>query len=1275
MSNSNNVYDIGSIIQFKDGSKWKMIDKDNFSKKLTITIEEYISEENPFNEAEIALKNKEYKKAIKLFKEAIRKRDNIVKSLDYLIELKYDDIVELLVDSENFISEQDSNKFKKIIESKNNLSFKDIYFNKAVFFKENGEKEKAIEYYNKYIKENEKSSISIDIITDLISLYHNLKQFDDAIKLLDKITDNSINCKITDNFKNRSYFQLYVDKITNSKDNIDDSLEALLEKYYTELMYEIAYKSDESTFYNKINYSIKISNVFYNIGRFDKSINYLDKAYKYVESMNYSNLQEYSKNNLSNDIKVQLIDLSDKLMTYYYKINYNKSLKISQLLLKIDKNNQRAYQVRNKNLYPSIFFEKINNFIERRIKKQEKDNDEFLKKYKDKDCSEEELKKAIENTFYTKDRTSKIADFFTYKTFSNRNFAFAKIIRDKNNFKDTDFFKEHYYLSIAEGCCHYANARLHNIDEQKNVDEARYGYLQTILLYKKYKIKDDTSYHIALKQYIKSFFVKSEDLEKEDISSLYKNRNSNDRTKLSLNLVKDTLEEYIIKNINKDISYIDILKFTLGMIELLKNSDINEDDILGVIILSPYKNRIIDSLSEILDEKIENEKINELRDLKPYWRKSTNKFFKDKDIFFRLINKCLENIFEIGECEKCFCNLENSNSKYKQILEKIKNSNYEYMKDLSEILQIVRRYNDADNYYKIKNLSDINERLNKIFDSVEGHPTFFYYDTPWEKLRDIVKNKINEQTINLGANKAKLDVSAEYYSLENNIITVHIIFENRSKRDLDNVQIKSIKPSKYLGKIDDETLIKPFPFYFSSKRYNKIKFRFEIIDKKIWEDLEFSFDVKISYTYKDILNNVKKTKEEIFPLKIRLNDVKDFKKIKNSFNYYKSGQSVDDYNKFYGRDNDIKEIINQIIDDDGNICKGRALALYGQRRTGKTSLLYFLKLELRNKYKDNIIVDIGDIGDSDLSDLTSFLNRILNTLDMELKAHEELLPYNIQVNKEINNIEDFNSQFKSICNLVHNQNRQIILMIDEFTHIYDLIKQNKMTDQFMRFWKAFINNNGIFAIVIAQDHMMSIVNDLRFTNSLATTDIRKVTYLEKEYAKELMYKPIILDSYNSEIKSKFKYTDKALDYLYELTSGSAYLITQLCRKLIDYLNKIKNLNITKTLIDEYLDKYIITFDESIFHPQYEDLEPDSIEEQKKLAENNKNIIRKIVFASNEEGWAKIEDILSPDKEIAKKENELIGRLESRDVLIKKNGKYKIKVDFYRKWIITKEGRK
>ena len=105
-----------------------------------------------------------------------------------------------------------------------------------------------------------------------------------------------------------------------------------------------------------------------------------------------------------------------------------------------------------------------------------------------------------------------------------------------------------------------------------------------------------------------------------------------------------------------------------------------------------------------------------------------------------------------------------------------------------------------------------------------------------------------------------------------------------------------------------------------------------------------------------------------------------------------------------------------------------------------------------------------------------------------------------------------------------------------------------MTDRIMKFWKAFIQNQGVFAIIIGQDHMMKFVNEKQFTNDFGSTELRRVTYLPEESAKKLMDEPIQMRDVNGGAVSRYKL--EALDRLYELTAGSAFLIMNLCAGVV-----------------------------------------------------------------------------------------------------------------------------
>lgn len=175
----------------------------------------------------------------------------------------------------------------------------------------------------------------------------------------------------------------------------------------------------------------------------------------------------------------------------------------------------------------------------------------------------------------------------------------------------------------------------------------------------------------------------------------------------------------------------------------------------------------------------------------------------------------------------------------------------------------------------------------------------------------------------------------------------------------------------------------------------------------------------------------------------------------------------------------------------------------------------------------------------------------------------------------------------------------------------------------------------------------------------------KLTYLPEEDAKKLMYEPIMLVKESGEKKNR--YQEGALDRLYELTAGSAFLIMNLCAGLVNYLNETKTAFITRAHVDEYLKQNLSSFEEArFFEPQYDDKSNTNSDEANN---ENKRILHRIAQLSNKKEWTPLRSVIKSDRD-----RELIDALEQRDVIIVSNGdRCKIKVALYKEWIIAKYG--
>lgn len=626
---------------------------------------------------------------------------------------------------------------------------------------------------------------------------------------------------------------------------------------------------------------------------------------------------------------------------------------------------------------------------------------------------------------------------------------------------------------------------------------------------------------------------------------------------------------------------------------------------------------------------------------------------KTSNVSVSLISDTVNNAFSIGKLENNINSLQGSvgaKNEIENTFLNIFNNIYKYMKT-----------SDYDSKYW--SIHKAEEELLELERKIQKKNAKLYMDS-----FSILKSSCDKEYSDFMRDTIPvIDVSVAEGSInvEGNIIQFVLNIQNNNKQTADNVVIKLSKDNFEIMQdySQEKNILK------GSSAIEKI-FKIQINDEKLLKEDVLPLRVIIQYDYSI---EIKKTEEDEVEKELSIPlEKQDFEPIENKYAAYAGGAVVADDSMFFGRDDDIKQIIANIYGGDKLIKTGRTLALYGQMRTGKSSLVTHLENALRKKDRDkNIIIHYGDISGNAM-DLYSFCSFLLFKLQTELEDNHPTLY------KELNNngitIEDFlpqehfllqfNKTFERFCKYINKMDTgyNLILTIDEFTHVYDSIRKGVLAEDFMMFWKAFIQNNSIYAIILCQDHMMKFVNDTRFTNAFGSIELRKVTYLSEKYAKDLMEKPILYHG-------KSRYKQGALDHLYELTSGSAYLIMKFCCDLVNFINdEIHVPYITKAYIDECLRKKLPDIEEEkYFHPLF--IDKSDLQKEDIIKEKNKLLLKRIAQQSSRNEWADYKKVvLSEDDE------DVIKNLEERDVVIvEERQRCKIKIALYKEWLLRKYG--
>lgn len=392
--------------------------------------------------------------------------------------------------------------------------------------------------------------------------------------------------------------------------------------------------------------------------------------------------------------------------------------------------------------------------------------------------------------------------------------------------------------------------------------------------------------------------------------------------------------------------------------------------------------------------------------------------------------------------------------------------------------------------------------------------------------------------------------------------------------------------------------------------------------------------------------------------------------IHNEFQNYRSGSVVQDDSMFFGREKDLQSIIDNIRTPSGKLITNRCFCIYGQTRTGKSSLLYHLKKQLKET-PNNVIIDFGDVGTLEINSSTDFrlalLMEICNVLEYD---HPELADILEKANFKLDiDLEAFNkspsvyfdSYLKQIRRIFNSKSpdTQFIIMIDEFTYIYDWIKMEKLDSEFMKFWKGLIQNYEICAILVGQDHMMKFINDPRFTNCFGAIKTHEVTYLRPNDARLLVTVPVSREKCGDNCCT---YSIDAVEYLVNVTSGSAYLLMNVCADFIDYMNEINSQHAKLAHVQDFLNDYIKTIEERHFEPLFNDkTELDSLA----VVNDNKRLLSMIAHATEHE-----KSVLPDKLKLSDKDIERIEILKDRHVLDKDSSGYHITVELYAMWLRT-----
>ncbi|MFB6608707.1 AAA family ATPase [Agromyces sp. NPDC056379] len=299
--------------------------------------------------------------------------------------------------------------------------------------------------------------------------------------------------------------------------------------------------------------------------------------------------------------------------------------------------------------------------------------------------------------------------------------------------------------------------------------------------------------------------------------------------------------------------------------------------------------------------------------------------------------------------------------------------------------------------------------------------------------------------------------------------------------------------------------------------------------------------------------------------------------IPNPFRPYAGGLPVSKPEMFFGRDVLIRELVRDLGRTPGGTC----FAIYGQQRTGKSSVLEQVKTRLLDR---QAIVAALSMGTIDRRSMTiDFVEEILDQfrvqIDRVLPAETSRLlldrwPDTAAIEtRPLRSFQRALEAGRSLLRSTGSTGIAFVVVVDEFTYVHEVLRRrgidpsehNELKD-FMRQLKGLLESRLFSALLIGQDTMPRFLES--YPNEFSVMSTRKLDYLTIDEAQRLADLPI------RSPEDVSRYSGYALSTIASYTGGHPFFTQILCDRVITLVNSHNRSEVTQSDVEEAVESLL-----------------------------------------------------------------------------------------------------
>jgi AAA domain len=276
----------------------------------------------------------------------------------------------------------------------------------------------------------------------------------------------------------------------------------------------------------------------------------------------------------------------------------------------------------------------------------------------------------------------------------------------------------------------------------------------------------------------------------------------------------------------------------------------------------------------------------------------------------------------------------------------------------------------------------------------------------------------------------------------------------------------------------------------------------------------------------------------------------EFRRIANP---YVVGTPLQNEKVYFGR----KRALNFALDNLSSGSQNNALIFFGQRRVGKSSLLYRLMDSQANAEYLFVLIDCQGFGDADTAKL---LYRICQSIHSAAAKRQLVLERPDLKKFKENTFLELDAYLDMVEAAL--DRRKIALMFDEYEFLEYKVREGSVNPQlFNKLRNLLQHRNKTFAFIFVGTHRLTELT-ADYWNFLFNTAL----YYEIGTLGELEARALITEP----VKGYLRYDELAVDKILRVTGQHPYFIQVTCRLIVNYCNQRSKSYITLTDVNDIL---------------------------------------------------------------------------------------------------------